>query len=473
MNIGHTEAEISGFSSAVRNKISEGFGLANLYARKVDGGHSLEALLVGGSVERISSIVSGNSYPSITPDVPYASLYEREIFETVGLRPEGHPDMRSLRSRTVWGPKTGSAAIPHNGMVGEGIFEIPVGPIHAGVIGPGHFRFSVAGEPVLLMRTYLGYSRRGVERLLYTDASADNTIITERISGDNAIAHTLAYLQALEQDTEIPIRARYIRSIYAELERIYNHLGGITGIALDTALAVPSSQGSMLREKMLRLNERICGHRLLRGTLKIGGVRKDLSEEALTDIEKTVMDLKFDIDELFGIMVRSPSFMDRAETTGKLLFEDAARLRAVGPVARASGVDYDVRTHFPYAAYDELGLKVFKCPSGDVYARMSVKKNEISESVSLIGQCISYMKEGPVCADVEIKDGFSAGIVESPRGELIHCVHTENGKIIGYKIRDPSFPNWPALECAVLGNIIPDFPVVNKSFDLSYSGNDL
>ncbi|MDR2846132.1 MAG: NADH-quinone oxidoreductase subunit C [Candidatus Methanoplasma sp.] len=473
MKVDSIEVEISEMPSAIRDKISEGFGLANLYAREVNGGHSLEALLVDRTAVSISSPVSGRSYPSITPRVPFASLYEREIFETTGLYPEGHPDMRPLRSRTVWGARKGSASIPHNGMVGESIFEIPVGPIHAGVIGPGHFRFSVAGEPVLLMRTYLGYSRRGAERLLLTKASADNTVITERISGDNAVAHTLAYLQAIEQDTEIPIRARYLRSIYSELERIYNHLGGIAGIALDTALAVPSSQGSMLREKMLRLNDRICGHRLLWGTLKLGGVRNDLSDAVLSDIETTVMNIKLDVDELFGVMVRSPSFMDRAETTGRLTQEDALRLRTVGPVARASGIDYDVRKHIPYAAYEELGLRVFKCPSGDVYARLSVKKNEISESVSMIGQCISYMKDGPICADVNVKDGFSVGIVESPRGELVHCVHIEDGKITGYKIRDPSFPNWPALECAILGNIIPDFPVVNKSFDLSYSGNDL
>ncbi|MDR3206141.1 MAG: NADH-quinone oxidoreductase subunit C [Candidatus Methanoplasma sp.] len=451
----------------------EGSRLACLYARDADGGRVLEAILIGKRVERITACVAGGEFESAAPLVPGASLYEREIYETSGLRPVGHPDMRPLRSRTVWSPQSGAAAIPHNGIIGNGTFEIPVGPIHAGVIGPGHFRFSVAGEPILMMRTYLGYSRRGVEKLMETSASADNTLAAERISGDNAVAHTLAYLQTVEQDSEIPARAEYIRTIYAELERIYNHLGTIAGIALDSALAVPASQGSMLRESMLRLNESVSGHRLLWGALRPGGLSRDLSAAALGEIERKVMTLTFDVEDLLGVMTRSPSFMDRAETTGKLSYEDALRTCAVGPVARASGVDYDVRKAFPYAAYGRTALSVPKCPSGDVYARLTVRKNEIAESVSIILQCINDMKDGPVRTKTEPKDGFHIGMAESPRGEVVHCAHIENGKVARCKIRDASFPNWPALECAVLGNIVPDFPIVNKSFDLSYSGNDL
>ncbi|MDR1404213.1 MAG: NADH-quinone oxidoreductase subunit C [Candidatus Methanoplasma sp.] len=465
--------ETDELSQKIRKCLNEGLGLACMYARGVPGGHVLEAVMAGDRIERITVRVEGMMYQSVTPDIPSASLYEREIYETHGIYPAGHPDMRPLRSRSSWGPLSGGRAIPHNDIFGNGIFEIPVGPIHAGVIGPGHFRFSVAGEPILMMRTYLGYSRRGVEKLMETQASADNTAIAERISGDNAVAHTLAYLQTVEQDTEIPERARFIRTVLSELERICSHLGTISGIALDTALAVPAAHGSALRESILRLNERICGHRLLWGMLRIGGLSKDLTETALDEIEREVMRVRFDAEELVGIMIRSPSFMDRAETTGRLSYEDAVHLRAVGPVARASGVDADVRKTRPYAAYGLAAMDVPKCPSGDVYARLTVRKREIMESVSMILQCINSMEDGPVRTSVKTEDGFYTGITESPRGETVHCAHIENGKITKYKIRDASFPNWPALERAVMGNIVPDFPLINKSFDLSYSGNDL
>jgi Ni,Fe-hydrogenase III large subunit len=457
----------------IRDYSKRGFGLVCMYARDVPDGHVLEVVMAGDGVERITARVDGTMYRSLTSEIPGASLYEREIYETSGIYPAGHPDMRPLRSRSTWGSLSGGDAIPHNDIFGDGIFEIPVGPIHAGVIGPGHFRFSVAGEPILMMKAYLGYSRRGVEKLMETPVSYDNAPIAERISGDNAVAHTLAHLQTVEQDTEIPERARFIRTMLAELERIYNHLGTMAGIALDTALAVPAAHGNMLRESILRLNEKICGHRQLWGILRAGGLSKDVSETVLAEIERELMRIKFDTEDLAGVMTRSPSFMDRAETTGRLSYEDAVRLRAVGPVARASGVNADVRKMRPYAAYDKVAFDVPICPSGDVYARMTVRKREIIESISVIIQCINEMKDGPICTDVKTKDGFYAGITESPRGETVHCAHIEGGRITRYKIRDASFPNWPALECAVIGNIVPDFPVVNKSFDLSYSGNDL
>ena len=451
----------------------EGLGLACLYARSAPGGHVLEAVMIGGRTERLTAHVDGLSYSSVTPKIPCASIYEREIYETYGIMAEGHPDMRPLRSRTSWGPVTGSGAIPHNDIFGKGIFEIPVGPIHAGVKCPGHFRFSVAGEPVLMMRTYLGYSRRGVERLMESRVLADNTVFAERISGDNAIAHTLAYLQTVEQEAEIPDRALFIRTIFAELERIYNHLGTIAGIAQDTALSVPAAHCNMLKEKILRLNGRICGHRQLWGTLRIGGLSKDLSDDALKDIEQEVVRTGSEANDLISLLIRSPSFMDRAETAGKLTNEDAVRLRAVGPAARASGVDNDVRRKIPYAAYDMVEMNIPTRTDGDVYSRLRIRSAEISESVGIVLQCLNKMEKGPVRIPVRTRDGFRAGVTESPRGETLHCAHIEGGKIIRYKVRDASFPNWPALECAILGNIVPDFPVVNCSFDLSYSGNDL
>ncbi|MDR0523347.1 MAG: NADH-quinone oxidoreductase subunit C [Candidatus Methanoplasma sp.] len=460
-------------AAEVSERIAGGMGLACLYARRDGGGHALEAIMAGDGIERITLPVDGGSFESISPAVPCASIYEREVFEEFGLRPEGHPDMRPLRSRSGWGPLEGASAIPGNGISGDGVFEIPVGPIHAGVIGPGHFRFSVAGEPVLAMRAYLGYSRRGVEKAMEGPAGADRAFLAERASGDNSVAHALAYLQTVEQGSEIPLRARYIRTIYAELERACCHLGTISGIATDAALAVPAARGAALRETVLRLNERISGSRMLRGALAVGGVSRDLSAESMWDIENTVMKLEFDVLDLFKVIAKSPSFMDRAESTGRLSCEDAEALRAVGPVARASGSGYDVRKRRPYAAYGDIALNVPSCRGGDVYARLSIRKEEAMESLSAVTQCLNQMREGPVRARVETEDGFHVGVVESPRGEALHCAHISGGVVTRYKIRDASFPNWPALERAVMGNIVPDFPLVNKSFDLSYSGNDL
>ena len=476
---------IQGLAHFIGMKMKDGFGIGCMYIREPSRvtERCMETVLISSDdVIRITSELTDMSYPSVSQTISAASIYEREMFEFSNVLPLKHPDLRPLRLRESGSyplcknnseKTTKSFPIPGNGMFGEGIFEIPVGPIHAGVIEPGHFRFSVAGEPILMLRTYLGYVHRGIEKTLETSINKDQLRLMERVSGDNGIAHSLAYLQVIEQDSDIPDRAKYIRTMLAELERMYYLLGGISGTALDTALTVPAAKGTELKERMMRLNHRISGNRFLRGMLKIGGVRKDIGKDTLDDIEKEVMRMRFDAEELMNVILSSPSFMDRAEGTGTLSKEDAIRLRIVGPAARASSVDNDVRKQHPYEAYGTIGMKVPVQTSGDVHARLKVKCDELFESISIITQCISFMEHGPVYTDVKIKDGFRIGLTESPRGELIHCANIVNGKVWRYKIRDPSFPNWTALEAAVLGNIVPDFPLINKSFDLSYSGNDL
>ena len=480
----HESVGIQSLAQFIGTKIKDGYGIGCMYITEPSetSPRSMETILISQEeIIRATSELRDTSYPSIASSIQSAAIYEREMYEMNNVVPLRHPDLRPLRLREKGkhplskdGEKEGSPyPIPRNGIFGEGIFEIPVGPIHAGVIEPGHFRFSVAGEPVLMLRTYMGYVHRGIEKMLETPLGKDHMKLMERVSGDNGIAHSLAYLQIMENGNEIPVRAKYIRTILAELERIYYHLSGISGISLDTALSVPAAKGAMLKENILRLNQRITGNRFLRNMLKIGGVAKDMSKEQLVDIEKEVMKLRFDVTDLTEMMINSASFMDRAETTGTLTTEDAVKLRTVGPAARASNVDNDVRKHHSYEAYGMIGMKVPLYTTGDVYARLKVKRDEIIESISIVTQCISYMEEGPISNDIGTKDGFRIGIVESPRGELIHCANIVNGKIWRYKIRDPSFPNWVALENAILGNIVPDFPLVNKSFDLSYSGNDL
>ena len=487
MNVRTINSTTDDLLSVVKSQTTLGFGLASMYVTEPDGSElrTLEVIMISGTeVIRISSALEKSEFPSLMPYVHAAGIHEREIFEMSGVVPTDHPDMRPLKIRKTYdegyplqktkleGPFK-DVRIPQNDMIGEGIFEIPVGPIHAGVIEPGHFRFSAAGEPILMLHTYLGYKYRGIEKLFETPVERNNTRLAERISGDNAIAHSMAYLQALESDTEIPERANFIRTIYAELERIYYLLSGISGIALDTALVVPAAEGYALKETMLRLNQDVSGHRMLRGTFRPGGVRRDIDEDTMERIESGMIHLKLDLENLFEIIISSPSFLDRAETTGVLTNELAIKLRTVGPVARASGVKYDVRKSHPYAAYDKIKMRVPVETTGDVAARLKVRKEDISESISIITQCIDAMEPGDLYCDVKTSDGVHIGLTESPRGETLHCMHVKNGNIWRYKIRDASFPNWPALEQAVLGNIVPDFPVINKSFDLSYSGNDL
>jgi Ni,Fe-hydrogenase III large subunit len=478
-----------GLENTVKTEALSGAGIACMYVVEASERtpRSLETIMVSaGEVLRISSPLPESAYPSLTPAFEVAGIYEREISEMSGVLPLGHPDMRPLKMRTR---ATGSypmqkteedeqvirhpVIIPRNRMFGDGLFEIPVGPIHAGVIEPGHFKFSVTGEHILMLRVYLGYKFRGIEKMMETPVGRDNTRLAERISGDNGIAHSLAYLQAIEHDTEIPMRAKYVRTIYAELERIYYSLTGISGIALDASLSVPAKKGFALKEEVLRLNENVSGHRMLRNTLMPGGLRTDMSNSSMDGIRNKVTRLRTDVDELFEVLASSPTFRDRADTTGTLSKEDAVRLGTVGPVARASGIDRDVRKDHPYAAYASIRMRTVTHTSGDVFARLEVRKDELLESVNIITQCLNSMEPGDISCPVETNDGFHIGMSESPRGEVIHCVHVEDGNIWRYKIRDPSFPNWPAIESAVLGNIVPDFPLVNKSFDLSYSGNDL
>ena len=487
MNVRVITTTAEDIASLVKTQSALGYGLVSIYVTEPYGMElrTMEMIMASDTeVIRISSVLDKMEFLSFTPFIPSAGIYEREIFEMSGVNPINNEDMRLLKIRKVYDDhypmqKDGEKGafreipIPMNDMIGEGIFEIPVGPIHAGVIEPGHFRFSAAGEPILMMHTYLGYKYRGMEKLFETSVEKNNTRLAERISGDNAIAHSLAYLQALESNVEIPLRAQYIRTLYAELERIYYLLSGMSGIALDTALVVPAAEGYAIKERMLRLNHRVSGHRMLRGVFRPGGVRYDIDKSTVETIESSMIHLKLDLESLFETIMSSASFLDRAENTGVLTNELATKLRTVGPIARASGVKYDVRKNHPYAAYNKIKMRVPVEMGGDVAARFKVRKEEISESISIITQCIENMEPGELFCDVITDDGVHIGMTESPRGEILHCMHVMNGNIWRYKIRDASFPNWPAIEHAVLGNIVPDFPVINKSFDLSYSGNDL
>ncbi len=461
--------------------------LANLYFHPTEDKVIALVLVPRHGAIVVESVLEGSGYQSLTVDIPAANLYEREMLEMSGVVPLDHPDPRPLhlhdwpknehplsssfpRERKV--PRTGEQ-FHYRKVEGEGVMEVPVGPVHAGVIEPGHFRFSTAGEPILNLEIRLGYVHRGVEKALENCPLNRALRLTERISGDNGVAHSLAFCQAVEMGMAVPERAKMLRCIYSEMERIYNHLGDIGGMATDVAFAVPAADAAVQRERMLQLNQRLTGSRLLWGTMAIGGVARDIDHHGSEVLERSMVELGLELDPIERTLGDSPSFLDRAETTGAIDLQAIKDLRATGPVARASGWDRDTRRDFPYASYSRLSFLVPVQREGDVLARLKVKVDEVKESISLVKQCLDHLQDGDIKTAVPAPHGFGLGMVESPRGELVHCAHFDQGRIVRYKVRDPSFCNWPTMERAVLGNIVPDFPLINKSYNLSYAGNDL
>lgn len=480
----HTPCEAEALAQYISTRNGEGWRIMSMFASEYSPGATLNVILrKKGEIDWITSEVNG-TYPAVTPLVPSASLFERSIWEMSGITPDGH---NNLVPTTYWRKGDGHPLqkerydtdseiripIPKNHVTGTGVFEIPVGPVHAGVIEPGHFRFSAAGEPILALKVHLGYAHKGIEKLMEGPVSNNRSYLAERISGDNAVSHGLAHAHLMEGDTEIPDRAKYIRVILSELERIHNHLDIISGLCTDTAFSVAAAFGTAAREELLRTNREIFGSRMIMGNVIPGGVKKDLSKEDMSKLEGAVMKAGFAAMKINKYIRRSPSETDRLETTGILKTDDAARRGTVGVVARASGVVSDVRKEIPYDAYGMLSFNTICRKNGDVLSREGVRADEISESVSLILQCLRNIDDGEIWTEPEFPEGFSCGIVESPRGEMLHCADIKDGDVWRYSIRDPSFVNWPALESAVQGNIVPDFPLINKSFGLSYSGNDL
>lgn len=419
-----------------------------------------------------------------------ASRFEREMADLFGIQAAGHPDPRPLVRHGFWPddyyPLRKDAEprefaddgqpFPFTPVGGEGVYEIPVGPVHAGVIEPGHFRFSVMGETILYMRSRLYFTHKGTEKLFEGRRPEEGVEMAERVSGDTSVGHALAYCQALEAaaDLEVPRRARYLRVLLLELERLYNHIADFGAIANDTGFAVAHAHCYRIRERFLRLNKRITGSRLLRGALVPGGVTFDLP--AGVDVVDEVESAMSDFEEMVQICLANTLLLDRLDATGVLDSRTAADQGVVGFVARASGIDVDARRDHPFAAYEELGFTVPVMTSGDVRARALVRIEEARQSAKLVRQACRALPPGPTVARLGRIEPFEPafGIVEGWRGRIVHWVMTaEDGRLHRVKIVDPSFLNWPALVLALVDNFVPDFPLCNKSFNQSYSGNDL
>ncbi|MDO8661846.1 MAG: NADH-quinone oxidoreductase subunit C [Candidatus Omnitrophota bacterium] len=429
-------------------------------------------------------------FDSLAKSIYSASLFEREIWEMFGVEPKGHPDLRRLRLHDEVWPKGNYplrkdfqkvepgdlSDYKFSRVEGEGIFEVPVGPVHAGIIGPGHFRFSVAGEPIISLETRLGFSHRGVEKIFEGKSCLEAVRISECVSGDASFAHSLAFTQAAEKifGIQIPAAAAYSRAIFLELERMYNHVNDLGGIALDAGFSFPAAYASVIKEVILQLNARLSGSRYLRKINAIGGISIGLDETKKQMLLSSLKELKRDFKELVKILYSSVSFMDRIDTTGVLRKKTAEDLGVTGLVARASGIPTDLRKYFP-GVYKEAKFRMAIQESGDVLARLRVRIFEFEESCRLIEEFSGKLIKGEeIKVNAELKGGSALGYTEGWRGPVLYWLKTDTrGLVTRCKIVDPSFLNWQGLSYAVLGNIIPDFPLCNKSFDLSYSGNDL
>ena len=429
--------------------------------------------------------------PSMATFYYPASRFEREIKDLFGVEAAGQPDRRPLVRHGFWPEdyhplRKGAlppadftddgARFPFLPVGGEGVYEIPVGPVHAGIIEPGHFRFSVVGETVIDLKIRLYFTHKGTEKLFEGRAPADGVELAERISGDTTIGHSLAYCQALEAlaGCDVPPRARYLRVILLEMERLYNHVADFGAICNDTGFAFAHSQCFRIRERLLRLNKRLTGNRLLRDGIIPGGVGHDLP--AGLDLAAEIDAVLADFDEVVAIALDNSMVRDRLESAGRLAREIAVDHGVLGYVARASGLDVDVRRDHPFAAYGELSFTVPVYDSTDVHARAMVRVDEARVSRHLIRQALEKMPAGPLAAPLGPLPAWQPafGLVEGWRGAILHWIMADDaGQLYRVKVKDPSFVNWPALSFALLKNIVPDFPLCNKSFNQSYSGNDL
>jgi Ni,Fe-hydrogenase III large subunit/Ni,Fe-hydrogenase III component G len=430
--------------------------------------------------------------PSLTNADHAINWQEREIQDLFGIKlldhpnprrcvlhddwPDVHPLRRDFDALTVLPPFSGPRH-EFRKVEGEGVFQVPVGPVHAGIIEPGHFLFSVAGEPVLYLQLRMFYVHKGIEKLFESLPVSHGVRLAESISGDSGFAHATAFCHAVERaaGVEPPPRARALRTLCLELERLYNHVADIGAICNDVAFVTAHMHAMRLKEAVLRVNEELTGNRLLRGMACLGGVRFDFSAGQLRALVRLVNELQTGLEDLVELIRGNSGTRDRLETTGVLTPEVARDLGIVGVAGRASGFDHDLRRDFPHDFYDQAEFTVPVFVDGDVQRRMVVRREELFQAFGIIRQVVEKLPDGPIhtaIGDVP-PDRMALGYVEGFRGEIFHWVHTAPGnRLARCKVKDPSLQNWPALSEAILGNIIPDFPVVNKSFNLSYSGTD-
>lgn len=411
------------------------------------------------------------SYDSITPEIPSFHMFERELYEQFGIEPLNHPWLKPVRKN--------QKEYPFFEMKGEEVHQVAVGPIHAGVIEPGHFRFMCNGETVYHLEIMLGYQHRGVEKMMIHTPSNQ---LAESICGDSVIAYNTAYSQIMEtlKDIKITDKAQLIRKMALEMERAAIHIGDLGAIAGDIAYLMGASVFGATRTLVINTMLEFCGSRFGRGFVNIGGVNFDIENEKIERAQKTLSKVEKDVDRMVKTMLKNSTVMSRLEKTGTVSTERAKEIGLVGMAARAAGVELDSRFDFPDKWMTELEIKRQELDgTGDVNSRFRLRYNEIKQSLSIVNKILEKLKtmNEPVLVEnnkENAKNAFVVSIVEGWRGEIVHIAMTDmRGKLSKYKIKDPSFNNWYGLALAVRNNGVSDFPLCNKSFNLSYAGNDL
>lgn len=438
----------------------------------------------GAQLAAATARVEGESFASVAEACPQAQLFEREIAEQFGLRALGHPWAKPVRfaPRFAAGSRSGTAPLP--GVVelfrveGAQVHEVGVGPVHAGVIEPGHFHFQCHGEEVFHLEISLGYQHRGIERALPGGPDRRSIHYAETAAGDTTIGHATAYCEILEGlgAARLPARGAALRGVALELERLANHVGDLGALSGDVGFLPTASYCGRIRGDFLNLTAELCGSRFGRGLLRPGGTRIDvdsgLSSRLLERLDRVVADAQSAVELLW----ESASVMERFEETGILPRAIAVALGIKGPAARASGLDRDARRDHPGGIYRFTQLPVALAESGDVFARAYVRWLEIQRSAAFVREQLSALPAGPVAVEVGALGPLelAVSLVEGWRGEICHVALTdERGRFERYKIVDPSFHNWSALAWVMRGAQISDFPLCNKSFNLSYCGHDL
>jgi Ni,Fe-hydrogenase III large subunit/Ni,Fe-hydrogenase III component G len=434
-------------------------------------------------------------YPSLADLFPFAGRMQRATADLLGIAardsgdqrpwlnhgawPEGYLPLRQQATSTV-GSMSPQPVQDYDfvRVEGDGVHEIPVGPVHAGIIEPGHFRFSIVGEKVLRLEQRLGYTHKGIEQRFTRMPPLEGHELAGRVSGDSTVAFAWAYCMALESAAgcKVPERAQWLRALLLERERVANHLGDLGALGNDAALGFGLAQFSRLREDWLRMSAEAFGHRLTMDCVMPGGVAADVDEGLRQRLRRQCDAIEAEVRVLESIYESHAGLQDRFATTGIVTPQLAAQLGLTGLAGRASGQRADLRCDRAWAPYDRLDVKMASHMNGDVAARVAVRFAETLESLRLIRELCERLPEGPVCAAIELprQGAVGAGWVEGWRGEVF--VALELGEDAGIRrchCHDPSWQNWPVLEHAVIGNIVPDFPLINKSFNLSYSGQDL
>ena len=515
--IWHAQVDRAGWSAAARHTMTSRGRLVAMWA--VDDAAAprvCAALAIDEGLLCVELPLSSRDerYPNLSTSFACANRMQRAIADLNGLQAGGASDTRPWLDHRVWqggmpplalaareaeaaaarhadagrapeAPRTAEisgAALPADyafvRVEGDGVHEIPVGPVHAGIIEPGHFRFSVVGEKVLRLEERLGYTHKGIERRFTELPPLEAHRLAGRVSGDSTVAHGWAYCMALESacSVTIPERAAWLRALVLERERVANHLGDLGALGNDAALAFGLAQFSRLREDWQRLSKQVFGHRFMMDVVVPGGVACDIERPQRDAMQEQCDKVERDVRRLRQIYDEHAGLQDRFMTTGRVTAELGARLGLTGMAGRASGQALDLRVALGWQPYEHLRAQMTTQVGGDVAARVAVRFDELFESLRLIRELCSGLPAGQVACEPSLpaRAARGTGWVEGWRGEVLAALTLgADGRILRCHCHDPSWQNWPVLEHAVIGNIVPDFPLINKSFNLSYSGHDL